>query len=87
MKIARKWVTVTDRRALLCKLAFMLHINKVNRLNSANSARRSVTVTRFRAIFMYTPIFLCFQELKGPKNTKISAYNFWKVGKVNFWPL
>ena len=41
----------------------------------------------FRAIFMYTPIFLCFQELKGPKNTKISAYNFWKVSKVNFWPL
>ena len=36
------------------------------------SARRSVTVTRFRAIFMYTPIFLCFQKLKGPKNAKIS---------------
>ena len=41
----------------------------------------------FRAIFMYTPIFLCFQVLKGPKNAKISAADFWKVGKVNFWPL
>ena len=51
------------------------------------SARRSVTVTHFRAIFMYTPIFLCFQVLKGPKNAKISGADFWKVGKVNFWPL
>ena len=35
----------------------------------------------FHAIFMYTPMFLCFQELKGPNVAKTLA------AKVNFWPL